>query len=164
MSKRRGGTKRQKGQGGARSDAVRFAGFYGEQFAMPARFNWRLFTKLLRMADDDVDGGDIRALILIDRVIDGVVRPEDRARFEGICDRECPGFEELLEFAMVAIKALTGNPTTQPSDSSDGLPTTSTSSSPGSSAQVIDLFVEQGRPDLAEMVTLAQEARSTATG
>jgi hypothetical protein len=54
----------------------------------------------------------------------------------------------------------TERPTSRPSDSSDGPKNTKAKSGAGSSSKVIRRLEKSGRPDLALMVTMADEVRS----
>lgn len=122
----------------------------------------RLFTRFGAMAQRGVDSADMEAVALVDRLIDQCLRPEDAERFETVCDRERPDFDELMQFVVDAIGEVTERPTVRPSESSDG-PTTMQGSSPAdSSSPVIARLEQAGRPDLALMVTKAQDSRVSA--
>lgn len=143
-------------------DDVQFVEFFGERFAVPARINQRLVIRFSRLAAEgaDTSAGDSskanEAAILLDRMVEQMVRPEDKDRFEDVCDRERPTDEELMEFIASVMKAVSGRPTSRPSDSSAGPTTTAPSSEPDSSSRVIARLEEQGRPDLALVVAQAQ--------
>lgn len=136
--------------------------FFGETFDLPERFNMRLFTRFGTLAQKGMDSSDIESVAMIDRLIDQSVRPEDVARFDEVCDRERPDFEELMEFVMGVVAEVTERPTKRPSDSSDGPTSTKDSSSDVSSLPVIARLEQSGRPDLALMVTKAQDSRVSA--
>lgn len=146
----------------ASSDSVEFVDFFGERFALPRRFNSRLLWRFMRAADDGIDSESAEGIVLMDKLLDAVVRPEDHKRFDQVCDRECPDDEQLIEFAMEAVQKIAARPTGRPSDSSDGPRTTSTSSAGDSSSPVIARLEERGRPDLALIVAQAQESRASA--
>jgi hypothetical protein len=148
------------------SDSVQFVDFFGEQFAAPARMNSRLVIRFQRMAAEGADTADVdeakarEAAIMLDKMIEQSVRPEDRPRFEDVCDRELPSDEELMKFVADVLAAVAGRPTSRPSDSSDGPTNTRPNSGGDSSLAVVHRLEERGRPDLALMVTMSQEARS----
>lgn len=143
------------------SDTVEFVDFYGERFAVPARYNWRRHTVLMRrMADVDENSAEAQGLIA--SLVELCLRKDDLARFDEVCDEHCPDIEEQMKFVQQALEVIAARPTGQPSDSSAGLPTTSVSSAVGSSSQVIDRLVERGRPDLALIVDQADRSRASA--
>lgn len=136
--------------------------FFGETFTVPERFNHRLLTRFAKLARKGVDSDDSEGMAAIDDLIDQCVMPYDMERFDAVCDRERPSFEELMEFMHDVLEAISARPTGQPSDSSDGLQTTSPNSADGSPSAVVARLEQQGRPDLALMVTRAQESRVSA--
>lgn len=147
----------------------RFVDFFGEQFQVPDRINQRLVIRFGRLAAEGADTADedpkkaAEAAILLDRMVEQMVRPEDKDRFEDACDRERVSDEELMRFIAQVMAAVSGRPTSLPSGSSDGQRTTPPSSEAASSSlRVVRRLEESGRPDLALMVEMAQEARSTA--
>lgn len=131
------------------------AEFFGETFETPDRFNMRLFTRFGSLAKRGVDSEDIEGVAMIDALIDQCLRAEDVDRFDEVCDRERPDFEELMAFVMEVVAEVTNRPTKRPSVSSDG-PTLTTDSLQGdSSSRVIARFEAQERPDLALLVSKA---------
>jgi hypothetical protein len=137
------------------------AEFFGETFDAPERFNVRLLTRLGTLAQRGVDTDDMEGMAHIDRMVDQCVRAEDAQRFDDLCDREMPTFEELMGFCMEVIAEITERPTERPSDSSDGPATMSDTSAGDSSLRVIEREVEAGRPSRALMVMQASEARGS---
>jgi hypothetical protein len=128
------------------------AEFFGETFELPDRFNMRLFTRFGTLAKKGVDSEDIEGVAMIDSLIDQCLRPEDVERFDEVCGRERPDFDELMEFVMGVVAEVTERPTKRPSDSSDGPTPTKLSSLDDSSSRVIRRLEEQGRPSIALMV------------
>lgn len=131
------------------------AEFFGETFEAPERFNMRLFTRFGTLAKRGVDSDDMEGMAAVDALIDQSLRPEDVERFDAICDRERPSFEELMGFVGSVVGEITDRPTKRLSDSSDGPPPTTDSSTGDSSSRVIARFEEQQRPDLALLVSKA---------
>ena len=153
------------------SDTVEFVEFFGEQFRVPQRINARIRQRIAALSAQgmELDENDPKAqklaqqaALLIDKMVTGSVRPEDRERFEEVCDRECPSDEELMQFAMDVLAAASGRPTMQPSVSSDGPTIIQQSSEADSSLAVIHRLEQAGRPDQAYIVQMAQEARAQA--
>lgn len=149
------------------ADDVRFVEFFDERFAVPARMNQRLVIRFQRLAAEGADTEDLNeakareATIMLDRMIEQSVRPEDRQRFEDVCDREMPNDEELMGFVADVLAAAAGRPTSRPSDSSGGQTSTPPNSGGDSSAAAVVARLEaQGRPDLALIVDMAQTGRS----
>jgi hypothetical protein len=131
------------------------AEFFGETFETPDRFNMRLFTRFGSLAKRGVDSEDIEGVAMIDALIDQCLRPEDVDRFDELCNRERPDFEELMGFVMEVVAEVTNRPTKRPSDSSDGPTPTTVSSTGDSSSRVIARLEQQERPDLALLVSKA---------
>lgn len=100
------------------------------------------------------------ALAGLNDLVDTCLLPSDMDRFDAVCDRECPSYEQLAAFVASVVRAISERPTKRPSDSSDGSPSTEPVSTVVSSSPVIRRL--QGRPDLQLMVMMAQEARATA--
>ena len=131
------------------------AEFFGEVFETPERFNMRLFTRFGTLAKRGVDSDDMEGMAAVDKLIDQCLRPEDVERFDAVCDRERPDFQELMAFVAQVVEAIANRPTQRPSDSSDGPTPTTTSSTDDSSSRVIARFEQQRRPDLALLVSKA---------
>ncbi len=144
------------------SDDVQFAEFFGERFAVPQRINQRLIIRFGRLAAEGADTAATNpakaneAAILLDRMVEQMVRPEDKDRFEDVCDRERPTDEELMAFIADVMAAVSRRPTSRPSDSSAGPTSTPQNSADDSSSRVITRLEQQGRPDLALVVAQAQ--------
>lgn len=131
------------------------AEFFGEVFETPERFNMRLLTRFATLAKRGVDSDDIEGVAAIDSLIDQCLRPEDVERFDEVCDRERPDFDELMAFIMGVVAEVSQRPTKRPSDSSDGPTLTKDSSRDDSSLRVIRRLEAEGRPSIALMVQQA---------
>ena len=137
--------------------------FLGESFALPDRFNSRRLLRFAALAATGIDDSDPVVLGEVDKMLDHVIRMEDRQRFDDLCDEQGAGLDELLEFLMSRVAVLSGRPTVRPSASAPGPSSTSGDSADDSSSRVVSRLESRGRVDLALMVTKAQEARSLAT-
>lgn len=150
------------------SDTVQWVEFFGERFAVPARMNARLRVRFMRLAAEGADTAEAEseAAILLDKMVQSSVRPEDQDRFDALCERECPSDEDLMRFIVNVIAAAAERPTGQPSDSSAGLTVTEPKSVsvPASSVQpdlqLVRELEQQGRADKAEFVMMNLRARS----
>lgn len=154
------------------SDSVQFVEFFGERFAVPARMNARLKTRFFALAAEGGEGAEVdaskqsEAAILLEKMVQQSVRPEDRKRFDDLCDREMPSDEELMQFLVDVMSAAAERPTGRPSDSSDGQTSTAPKSATelaSSDAPKLTLVQEleaAGRADKAEFVVMAERARS----
>lgn len=168
MSDRKKHRKKKARGAGRSSDVVEFTTFKGERFALPDRFNYRVFIRFMRAAADGVDTDTLAGMVMLDQMLDAVLRPEDVARFDRVCAEHGAEIEELMEYAMSVVTAVTGRPTRRPADSSAGSPTTSGKSAGGSSSPGIDRDTRDaieheeatGRPDRALVVVQAHEARA----
>lgn len=136
--------------------------FFGERFTPPERFNMRRLTRFATLATKGVDSEDLTGMAAIDGLIDQCLRPEDVDRFDEVCDRERPTFDELMAFVKDVMEAVTDRPTSLPSGSSDGQQSTNGNSVDDSSSQVITDLLERGRPSLALMVEQAQGSKASA--
>lgn len=124
-----------------------------------------LISELALAIADAADTGQMPVEAALMRILKVCVRPQDWSRFRRAASAVDADGEQLIEIvgkvmkARRELEAVTGRPTSRPSDSSDGSPSTEANSTAGSSSPVIRRLEERGRPDLALMVTQAQEAR-----
>ena len=102
--------------------------FLGEEFELPDRFNSRRLLRFAAFASTGIDDSDPVVLAEVDKMLDQVVRKEDAARFDDLCDREGPSIEELLEFTMTRVAILADRPTVRSSASRQKLEFTITRS------------------------------------
>ena len=137
--------------------------FLGDAFGLPDRFNSRRLLRFAALAATGIDDSDPIVLNEVDKMLDHVLREEDRQRFDDLCDEQGVGLDELLEFVMGRVAVLSGRPTVRPSASAPGPSSTSDDSADASSSRVVSRLESRGRGDLALMVTKAQEARSLAS-
>ena len=118
--------------------------------------------RFAHVAREGVDSNDMEGLAALYDLLESVIADADWARFQKAAHRTRASGDELFDFVTSAFKALTGRPTREPSDSSDGPPITSSSSTDGSSSPVIARLEQQGRPDLALIVDQAERSRVSA--
>jgi hypothetical protein len=132
--------------------------FCGERFTVADRIGAMPLMRFAKVAQGGVDSGDMAGLAAMYDLLEQVIDPKDWNRFQATADRARVDGDELMMFVAKVMKQITDRPTEQPSDSSDGLPTTGVNSTAGSSSPVISRL--KGRPDLQLMVLQAQEARA----
>lgn len=132
--------------------------FAGQDFAVRDRIGAMPLMRFAKIAKTGMDAGDMEALSVIYDLLQSTVAPADWQRFEQAAVDSGADGDELLAVVVDAVKVISGRPTSQPSDSSGGLRTTSPTYAVASSTPVIDRL--SGRPDLQLMVRRATEARS----
>lgn len=122
---------------------------------------------LMEFADAASDGealGRMHGLAALYRVLRELVDEKDFPRFRRAAIREKADVEALIDVIGVVMRAgraveqSTGRPTGRPSVSSDGPAATAANSTAGSFSPVIVRLEQQGRPDLAQIVGMAQAA------
>ncbi len=104
---------------------------------------------------DDTGAADLIALKRT--LVAAVIHPEDVDAVLAAARANHQNTEDLSTMAYAIIGAITDRPTSQPSDSSDGLLQTGPRSVDDSSLRVQRRFEAKGRPDLALMVVQARE-------
>lgn len=107
-----------------------------------------------------VDENDPKAMGAVKRFAQGMVHGDDFAEFWRLAQRNRQTVEDISKVVNAVLEAVTGRPTKQPSDSSDGRPVIATSSKVGSFGQVIERLETSGRPDLALVHVQAAERRA----
>jgi hypothetical protein len=108
-------------------------------------------------ADSDMLSGAAATLDFLRAVI----HSDDWERFRKAArDNRAQVARDLMPVVVAAFVQPTERPTSRPSDSSDGPKNTKAKSGAGSSSKVIRRLEKSGRPDLALMVTMADEVRS----
>lgn len=104
------------------------------------------------------------ALDAVNVVLRNIVHPDDFEEFWKLARKNRQTMDDMTDLAMAVIEAVTDLPTELPSDSSDGQSSTDTKSEVDSSSPVVRRLEKKGRPDLALMVTLAEEHGVAASG
>lgn len=94
-------------------------------------------------------------LLALKDMLRSLVHPEDFDRLWELAKANRQQIDDLDALAEAIVVSVTGRPTEQPSDSSDGLPTTPDDSS-SRALRLLD-----GRPDLQMAIVRAQEAQAS---
>jgi hypothetical protein len=136
--------------------------FAGESFEVSDRIGLMPLLRFAHFARAGVDSNEMEGLASMYDILQQVIAESDWDRFQDHATEVRADEDELMGVIPAAIQLITARPTRQPSDSSDGLPTTSVSSPVDSSSQVIARLEGQGRPDLALIVSQAEASRRSA--
>lgn len=136
--------------------------FAGEQFRVADKVGLMPLMRFAHVARQGVDANDMDGLDAIYTLLQQCIADDEWQRFEDAATRVRADGDDLIAVVTAAIEIISARPTGQPSDSSVGLPTTSVNSEGGSSSPVIDRLMERSRPDLALIVSRAQDSRVSA--
>ncbi len=136
--------------------------FAGETFTISERIGLMPLMRFAKVAQGGADTNDLAGLAAMYDLLEQCFPSEEWQRFQNVADREHSDGDELMKVVSDVFEVLSARPTERPSVSSDGPSTVSVRSADGSSSPVIDRLVSQGRPDLALLVTRAQESRVSA--
>ena len=108
--------------------------------------------RFARFARTGIDSDDYEGMAAMYDLLKACIAPAAWDRFERVADEsKCDG-DTLFGVVRDTFAVIAGRPTSRPSDSSDGSPTTGTRSTAGSSSRVIKRLESEGRPDLALLV------------
>jgi hypothetical protein len=141
-----------------RDDGLSFD-FFDQEVRIDPSFGQLDFIDFMESAAS-VDEDDPSAMVVIKDMLRKCVHQDDFEQFWKTARTERQSVTDLMEVVYAAVAAVAERPTSQPSDSSDGLLSDAPNSTDDSSLQVIDLLERQGRPDKAQMVAQAQKARA----
>ncbi len=136
--------------------------FEGARFAVPPKVALMPLLRFAHMARQGVDADEMEGMDAIYAVLRACIADEDWARFEDHASLVRADMDDLLKVVGQCIELVSGRPTSEPSDSSDGSQPTSDLSADGSSSAVIHHFEQAGRPSIALMVAQAAESRASA--
>lgn len=136
--------------------------FFGEQFQVAEKIGLMPLLRFAKAAKAGADSADLESLTVMYDLLEQVIAPSEWERFQKVADDNRADGEELMQVVSTAIELLTARPTSRPSASSDGPPTTSTNSTDVSYLRVKQRLEQEGRPDQAYVAMLAHRARSTA--
>ncbi len=136
--------------------------FGGERFATADKIGLMPLMRFAKVAKAGADAQDMDGLAALYDLLQQCIDPADWARFEAAADRAHAEGDELMAVIGKVFESLSERPTRQPSDSSAGQQTTPQRSGGGSYLQVVKRLEEQGRPELAHVVVMANEDRLTA--
>ena len=138
--------------------------FFGESFHVAERVGLMPLMRFATAAQSGIDANEMEALAAMHGLLQQCIHPADLRRFERHASEAHADGDELMEFVAKVMAVVGARPTGRSSDSSDGPrviepSSTIVSSSPDTGpARVIQMFNEQGRPDLALLVRRRQES------
>lgn len=132
--------------------------FKGETFALSDSVAVMPMLKMAKLAKGGIDSNEMEAMVVMYDVLESLIDPDDWQRFESVATRTRATGDDLQQLIPQAITAISARPTSLPSDSSDGQRATPPSSAADSSSQVVSRLEDQGRPDLALLVSQARSA------
>ena len=112
--------------------------------------------RFAKVAKSGADSADMEALAVMLDLLEQCIAPQDWQRFQDCADKNRADGDELMAVVTSVMEALTERPTSRPSDSSGGPQPTQANSEGVLSSRVIGRLEDQGRPDLALMVTQAR--------
>jgi hypothetical protein len=143
------------------SDRLTFA---GEEFGVADRIGLMPLMRFAHLADGGVDSEDMSALAAMYDLLEQCIDPVDWQRFQRAATKVRADGEALMGIVKQAIEVIGERPTGRPSDSSDGPTVTEPKSvtEPGSSGKsaVVVQLESKGRADMAQIVAMAERARS----
>jgi hypothetical protein len=136
--------------------------FAGERFTVADKIGLMPLMRFAKVAKAGVDSADLAGLAALYDLLAQCIADADWARFEAAADKSHADGEELMAVIGKVFEALAERPTSRPSVSSDGPMTTPPRSADDSSSTVVQRLEQQGRPDLALLVSQSELARSAA--
>jgi hypothetical protein len=134
--------------------------FEGERFGMAEAIGAMPLMRFAKVAKSGADSNNMDGLVAMYDLLEQCIAPSEWVRFQAHADKTRADGEKLMGVVGKVFEALSERPTGRPSDSSGGPKSTKRNSAGGSSSKVIKRYEKKGRPDLALMITLADEARS----
>ena len=138
--------------------------YFGERIRVAPSYSILDLVDLLE-ANEELDGSESGALVLVKQFMRQCVDPADFGRFWALARQHRQTTADLMAVAQAVVAADAGRPTQQSSGSADGLPSTDESSTVDSASPAgrqKHRLEQAGRPDLAQVVVLASQARATA--
>ena len=134
--------------------------FAGEKFSMAEKIGAMPLMRFAKVAKAGGDSNNLDGLAAMYDLLEQVIDPSEWARFEEHADKVRADGDQLMQVVGEVFAAIAERPTGRPSASSGGPKSTKQKSAAGSSSKVIKRLEKSGRPDLALMVTMADEVRS----
>ena len=121
--------------------------------------------RFAKVAKAGVDAEDLDGLAALYDLLEQCIHDDEWTRFQETADRTRADGEELMAVIGKVFEALAARPTSLPSDSSAGQPTTPqrSASEDTSYLRVVQRLEAQGRPDQALIVLESNEARLAAS-
>lgn len=108
--------------------------FYGEMFTVAEQVSSIPMMRLAKVAASGGDSSDIEGLVALNDFLEQTLADGEFLRFCDVATRNKVSDEALLKVAQRVYEAIAARPTRRQSSSSGGLPSTSPSSKPTSSA------------------------------
>lgn len=136
--------------------------FAGQEFRVADSIGLMPLMQFAHIAKGGTDSNDLEGLAAMYDLLEQCIADDEWARFKAHAVKSKADGDVLMGVVKATIQALSGRPTSRPSDSSGGPTIIGENSEGDSSLQVVRRLERQGRPDLALMVQMAQEARSSA--
>lgn len=134
--------------------------FAGEKFGMAEKIGAMPLMRFAKVAKAGGDSNNLDGLAAMYDLLEQVIDPAEWARFQEHADKVRADGDQLMTVVGEVFAAIADRPTGRPSASSGGPKSTKQKSAGGSSSKVIRRLEKSGRPDLALMVTMADEVRS----
>jgi hypothetical protein len=137
--------------------------FFGEGFHFKPtdEYQWEMLEFADALQNGGADGSLLSGAAAVYSLLKAAIVDDEWARFRAAAKKNHAQTErDLMPIVVRAFQHKTERPTVRPSDSSDGPPATPENSERASSLRVVKRLEEQGRPDMAVMVLMAEEARS----
>lgn len=135
--------------------------FFGEEYHIAEKVGLMPLMRFAKIAQAGVETNDMDGLAAMYDLLEQCLTEQDWDRFVVAATKHRADGDELMVVVKEAIERMAERPTQRSSDSSDGPPSTSPSSTDDSSSQAIRRLEQQGRPDLANVVQMAREARAS---
>lgn len=139
---------------------ARHVTFCGESFDLTDTTGAMPWMRYAKAAQAGVDTDSMEGLALIYDLLKASIVDERWARFEQLAIDNRSTNDQMWEVMVRVLEVVAERPTQRPSDSSGGPTETPDTSEADSSLRVIARLEEQGRPDLANVVWMAQESRT----
>jgi hypothetical protein len=130
--------------------------FFGEQFDLNAEVSEFALMEFAEVAADGVDAEMMEGLAAMMRLVKECIIAADVSRFLKTARKNRAASKELLPILEATFNATTERPTSQPSDSSDGLSVIEPSSVVNSADKGLERL--NGRPDLQLAVLHSRSA------
>jgi hypothetical protein len=134
--------------------------FAGERFRTRKKIGAIALLRFAHVANKGTDSASLEGLAAMYELLEAVIAKDEWVRFQQhAADAEADD-TQLMKVVADVTEMLAKRPTERPSDSSDGPTSTPQNSEDDSSSRTIRRFEQEGRPDLALMVVMAQEDRA----
>lgn len=136
------------------ADTAQTVDCLGAKYRIADRVGLMPLMRFAAAAKRGLDTGDMEAMAAIYDMLADCIDPRDWSRFEADMTAKKAQPEDMLPVVQQTIEALSARPTSRPSDSSDGPPTTGGTSTGGSSSPA--------RPDREGLAPISEALASRA--